>query len=123
MQVHPDEYWNPDSPAYTIYQYGDVIYFVGAVVYVICAFRDDGWFWWMPAAGRVGWDYVELPKSGANSWGNAAVPSSVELTPATGATSGRVPDWPKDTTMIAASQPRGYGTVASETPKDTPVAP
>lgn len=62
VRVHyfPEEYWIENSFAYSLYQYGDILYFIGSVFYVIDAFRDDGWFFFMPAAGRPGWEFVEV---------------------------------------------------------------
>ncbi|CAF1664309.1 unnamed protein product, partial [Didymodactylos carnosus] len=38
----------------TIYTYGDIVYFVGACLYVIANLRDDGWLWFFPFAGQYG---------------------------------------------------------------------
>ncbi|CAF0872688.1 unnamed protein product [Rotaria sp. Silwood1] len=38
----------------TLYIYGDITYFVGAVFYLWANLRDDGWLWWMPVAGQYG---------------------------------------------------------------------
>ena len=35
-----------------LYENGDIVYFVGACYYMFAAMRDDGWFWFMPLAGR-----------------------------------------------------------------------
>ena len=38
----------------TLYYYGDIIYSVGAVFYLLANLRDDGWLWWLPVAGQYG---------------------------------------------------------------------
>ena len=40
-----------------LYEKGDLIYAIGAFLYLACALRDDGWLFFMPEAGRLpgGW--------------------------------------------------------------------
>lgn len=47
--VHPEQYGTN-----TRYYTGDVMYFVGAVFYLLANLRDDGWLWWLPVAGQYG---------------------------------------------------------------------
>ncbi len=47
--VRPEDYGSNQ-----IYFYGDIIYSVGAVFYLLANLRDDGWLWWMPVAGQYG---------------------------------------------------------------------
>jgi len=50
---------NPESyETNTLYEVGDVLYFIGAVFYVVAALRDDGWFWFGPLAGQFGFQIV-----------------------------------------------------------------
>jgi len=106
VSTHADEYWDPSSSAYSLYQYGDIVYFIGSVFYILAALRDDGWFFWMPVGGRVGWEYVELPAVGSSA--AARADQAVEMAPT--APMAKVPDWPQDTTTIAASPSKSYGT-------------
>jgi len=36
-----------------LYSTGDILYACGASCYLAAALRDDGWFWFMPSAGRL----------------------------------------------------------------------
>jgi hypothetical protein len=47
--VNPEEYGLNQ-----VYFYGDIIYSIGAVFYLLANLRDDGWLWWMPIAGQYG---------------------------------------------------------------------
>lgn len=47
--IYPDEYEEN-----TMYYSGDIMYFVGAVFYLLASIRDDGWLWWLPVAGQYG---------------------------------------------------------------------
>jgi len=47
ITLHPEEY-----ATNFLYENGDIVYFVGSVYYLLASMRDDGWFWFMPLAGR-----------------------------------------------------------------------
>ena len=52
-----------------LYTYGDIVYFLSAVFYVLGAMRDCGWFFWMPLAGRQNYEAVTATYENANGAG------------------------------------------------------
>jgi len=49
-----------------MYVTGDLLYFLGAIAYLLCALRDDGWFFFMPGGGVWSWDKRPLVISPAD---------------------------------------------------------
>lgn len=49
-----------------LYVTGDLLYFLGAIAYLLCALRDDGWFFFMPGGGVWSWDKRPLVLSPAD---------------------------------------------------------
>ena len=47
--IDPEQY-----ESNTIYTNGDIVYFVGAVFYLLANLRDDGWLWWTAVSGQYG---------------------------------------------------------------------
>ena len=57
VNVQPEQY----ATNY-LYSYADILYFIGAVYYLLASLRDDHWFWYLPLAGqyRVAAGKVEI---------------------------------------------------------------
>jgi hypothetical protein len=69
INVHPEQYGINQ-----LFNYADVLGFIGSIYYIFGTLRDENWFWFLPlagqygiAAGRIHTETRVLPKFGHDS--------------------------------------------------------
>lgn len=70
INIFPEQYGSN-----LLYQYGDMLYFIGACYYVVAALRDENCFWFLPLAGQYGVapGRVQVETKALPQYGKAAV--------------------------------------------------